>query len=38
VTWDGHDLKAGDGVAIGDTQQLRIEATRDAEVMLFDLA
>lgn len=34
----GHDLEAGGEVAISDTQQLRIAATRDAEVMLFDLA
>ncbi len=38
VSLGGHELEAGDGVAIENTEQLRIESTRDAEIMLFDLA
>jgi quercetin 2,3-dioxygenase len=33
-----HSLSAGDGAAISDADQLTVQATTDAEIMLFDLA
>jgi redox-sensitive bicupin YhaK (pirin superfamily) len=38
VAMNSHNLKAGDGAAVSDERRLAIQATSDAEVMLFDLA
>ncbi len=35
---NGKRLKQGDGAAVSEEQRLRIAATRDAEILLFDLA
>jgi quercetin 2,3-dioxygenase len=35
---DGQSLEQGDGAAIDDVAQLRIEALEDAELLLFDMA
>ena len=35
---NGSTLKAGDGAAISDERQLALEAAKEAELMLFDLA
>jgi redox-sensitive bicupin YhaK (pirin superfamily) len=34
----GHDLAAGDGVAVTDENAISIQATVPSEVLLFDLA
>ncbi len=34
---NGKSLTQGDGAAISDEQQLIVKATKDAEVLLFDL-
>jgi len=34
----GHDLAAGDGVAVTDESTISIQATVPSEVLLFDLA
>jgi quercetin 2,3-dioxygenase len=38
VTAGGHELGAGDGLAVSDEPALAVKASEDAEVMLFDLA
>ncbi len=38
VTLNGHDFNTSDGAAVSDETMLAIEATDNAEVMLFDLA
>jgi redox-sensitive bicupin YhaK (pirin superfamily) len=38
VTLNGLPLDKGDGVAISDETNLVIEATTDAEILLFDMA
>jgi redox-sensitive bicupin YhaK (pirin superfamily) len=38
VALNGNAMDASDGAAISQEQQLQIQATSDAEVMLFDLA
>ena len=38
VTLNGVKLKAGDGAAISDESEVRVEATKPSEVLLFDLA
>lgn len=38
VTFAGHTLDAGDGVAVRDEAALQLKAEQEAEVMLFDLA
>jgi redox-sensitive bicupin YhaK (pirin superfamily) len=38
VTLNGQSLTQGDGAAISNETALRIAATDDAEVILFDLA
>jgi len=38
VTVNGTKLAAGDGAAVSDEPRLEIAATKDAEVLLFDLA
>jgi quercetin 2,3-dioxygenase len=38
VALNGQELQTGDGAAISDLSELTIEATRNAEIMLFDLA
>jgi quercetin 2,3-dioxygenase len=38
VTLNGQSLRAGDGAAVSDEEHLEIAATKDAEVLLFDLA
>ena len=38
VSFNDHDLKTSDGAAISDETSLKIQATTDAEIMLFDLA
>jgi redox-sensitive bicupin YhaK (pirin superfamily) len=38
VSLDGHELNASDGAALGEEHRLTIQARRDAEIMLFDLA
>jgi quercetin 2,3-dioxygenase len=38
VRLNGAELKAGDGVAISNEREVRVEATEAAEVLLFDLA
>jgi redox-sensitive bicupin YhaK (pirin superfamily) len=38
VTLNGQSLRAGDGAAVSDEPRLEIAATKDAEVLLFDLA
>jgi hypothetical protein len=38
VTLNGTDLNTSDGAAVSDEFALRIEATQDAEILLFDLA
>jgi quercetin 2,3-dioxygenase len=38
VTLNGVELKAGDGAAISDESEVRVEATKPSEVLLFDLA
>jgi redox-sensitive bicupin YhaK (pirin superfamily) len=38
LTVNGVALTAGDGVAVSDERELRVAATRPAEVLLFDLA
>jgi len=37
VELNGKSLTQGDGAAISDEQQLIVKATKDAEVLLFDL-
>lgn len=37
VAVNGTTLRAGDGAAISDEDRVRLEAVRDAEVLLFDL-
>jgi redox-sensitive bicupin YhaK (pirin superfamily) len=37
ATVDGQSLSAGDGAAISETQSVRLEGVKDAEVLLFDL-
>jgi hypothetical protein len=34
----GHDLAAGDGVAVTDENAISLQATVPSEVLLFDLA
>ena len=36
--FDAQPLEAGDGAAVSDEEELRIEATAEAEVLVFDLA
>ena len=38
VQLNGHTLHQGDGAAISDEKELKIKATEEAEVLLFDLA
>lgn len=38
VTLNGSDLETSDGAAVSDEVELRITATQDAEILLFDLA
>jgi quercetin 2,3-dioxygenase len=38
VEINGHKLVQGDGAAVSDEKQLTIKGTKDAEVLLFDLA
>lgn len=38
LTLNGDELVTGDGVAVSDERTLTIEATQDAEILLFDLA
>ncbi len=38
VSLNGEPLRTSDGAAVSDESQLKIEASDDAEVMLFDLA
>ena len=38
VAVNGKELEAGDGVAIGNESQLRIEGRQQGEVLLFDMA
>lgn len=38
ITVNGTPLLAGDGAAVSDEPQVELAATRDAEVLLFDLA
>jgi hypothetical protein len=38
VELNGHKLHEGDGAAISDEKELKIKATKEAEVLLFDLA
>ena len=38
VSLNGQQLATSDGAAVSDEAQLAIEATQDAEIMLFDLA
>lgn len=38
VELNGQKLQQGDGAAISEEQELKIKATEDAEVLLFDLA
>ena len=38
VELNGQELKQGDGAAVSDEKKLTITGTRDAEVLLFDLA
>jgi quercetin 2,3-dioxygenase len=38
VSLNGHDLRTSDGAAVSEEQVLLIKASRDAEIMLFDLA
>jgi len=38
VKLNGTQLQAGDGAAITDESEIRIEATEPSEVLLFDLA
>jgi quercetin 2,3-dioxygenase len=38
VAVNGTKLKAGDGAAISDESEVRVEATKPSEVLLFDLA
>lgn len=38
VLLNGHALGEGDGVALSDEESLTMEATKDSEIMLFDLA
>lgn len=38
VTLNGSELNTSDGAAVSDELELRIEATQDAEILLFDLA
>lgn len=38
VTLNGVKLKAGDGAAVSDESEVRVEATKPSEVLLFDLA
>lgn len=38
VSLNGHALGTSDGAAVSDESHLRIEATTNAEIMLFDLA
>ncbi len=38
IELNGHKLSQGDGAAIGEEKTLTIQATQEAEVLLFDLA
>jgi redox-sensitive bicupin YhaK (pirin superfamily) len=38
VRLNGRDLKAGDGAAVSDEREVRVEAREPSEVLLFDLA
>jgi hypothetical protein len=38
VELNGQKLKQGDGAALSDEKTLKVKATKDAEVLLFDLA
>jgi redox-sensitive bicupin YhaK (pirin superfamily) len=38
VELDGKKLAQGDGASVSDETKLEIQATTDAEVLLFDLA
>ncbi len=38
VTLNGESLQTSDGAAVSEETQLKIQATTDAEIMLFDLA
>jgi len=38
VKFHGHDLAAGDGVAIADESAVAVQATVPSEILLFDLA
>jgi redox-sensitive bicupin YhaK (pirin superfamily) len=38
ITLNGQRLEAGDGAAISEESELRIAATKESEVLLFDLA
>jgi len=38
VSLNGETLQTSDGAAVSDVSQLKIQATTDAEIMLFDLA
>jgi redox-sensitive bicupin YhaK (pirin superfamily) len=38
VNLNGQMLEQGDGAAVSDEKELTIKATKDAEVLLFDLA
>lgn len=38
ATLNGHALKAGDGVAVGEAESLQISTDTEAEILLFDMA
>ncbi|MGB6978811.1 MAG: pirin family protein [Candidatus Acidiferrales bacterium] len=38
ITLNGQRLEAGDGAAISEESELRVSATKESEVLLFDLA
>jgi hypothetical protein len=38
VSVNGETVRAGDGVALSDERSLALEASEDAELLLFDLA
>jgi redox-sensitive bicupin YhaK (pirin superfamily) len=38
VNVNGHELAAGDAIAASDEQHLRIQATEDSAILLFDLS
>ncbi len=38
VSVAGHELEGGDGIAVSDESEIRIEAITDSDVLLFDLS